>query len=67
MKVIEITKSPTWTEYITGLMPGEEFKAPYSKMNTICPLISGKIKLTHPEMEFKTRKNGGYLIVRRVK
>jgi hypothetical protein len=71
MKVIEITKAPTWTDYITGLLPGEEFTAPYSKQNTICPLISGKIKLSHPEREFSTRKaskdDQDFLIVRRVK
>ncbi|RZJ83666.1 MAG: hypothetical protein EOO20_22380 [Chryseobacterium sp.] len=57
MTIVTITKSPTWTEMITGLNVDEEMNAPYEKMRSITSLISGTLKLKYPFMSFTTNKS----------
>lgn len=56
IEVIRIPKRVTWTSHIEGLQEGQEFYADYSELNTICPLISGKLKLKHPLRVIRTEK-----------
>ena len=56
IKVVKIPKRVTWTSHIEGLEVSQELYADYSELNTICSLISGKIKLKHPLRVIKTEK-----------
>lgn len=71
MQVVQVKKSPSWTTYLTGLSVGEKILADYSKRNTICPLISRQLSLSHPESTWETKKEvidgKEYLIIKRIK
>jgi hypothetical protein len=56
VNVVRIPKRVTWTSHIEGLEVGRQFYADYSQLNTISSLISGRIKLKHPERVIKTEK-----------
>jgi hypothetical protein len=71
MQVVQVKKSPSWTTYLTGLAIGENILADYSKRNTISPLISRQLSLSHPDRTWETKKevvNGKeYLNITRTK
>lgn len=57
MTIVTITKAPTWTDMIIGLVKEQELNAPYDKMRSITSLISGTIKFKYPDRQFTTRKS----------
>jgi len=56
MTIVNIEKSPTWTDMLTGLAVGEDLNAPYDKMRSITSLISGTLKYKYTSMAFATSK-----------
>lgn len=71
MQVVQVKKSPSWTTHLTNLAVGEKILAEYSKRNTISPLISRQLSLSHPERTWETKKEVvdgvEYLEVKRIK
>jgi hypothetical protein len=71
MQVVQVKKSPSWTTYLTGLEVGETILAEYSKRNTISPLISRQLSLSHPDRKWTSKKEvvagKEYLEVKRIK
>lgn len=56
MEIVQVKKSPSWTTHLTGLEVGESMRAEYSKRNTISPLISRQLSLSHPNRVWETKK-----------
>jgi len=56
MEEIKIEKSPSWTTVLTTMNVGKQILVNLSKRNTIAPLISRQLSLSHPDKEWKTEK-----------
>ncbi len=51
-----LAKRVSWTSTIASIKKGKCINAPIAKESTIRPLISGRIKMMYPTMEFLTTK-----------
>ncbi|WP_219223354.1 hypothetical protein [Pedobacter antarcticus] len=56
MKEVKVPKRISWTSHIINLKIGEVIIADYSKVNTICSLISGRISLMYKKRKYITWK-----------
>ncbi|SMC52405.1 hypothetical protein [Pedobacter nyackensis] len=68
MQVVKVKKSPSWTTILTEMEVEQEIPVELSKRNTISPLISRQLSLSHPHMGWTTEKlNDKVLMIKRIK
>lgn len=58
MEIVKPTKGTTWTSILTAMSVGDTLPASIQDRNTIAPLISRQLKLSHPKMGWRTEKIG---------
>ena len=57
MQALQPVKGISWTEVLTGMHKGQEIPDLDLKVrNTVGPLISRQLSLSHPEMKWSTKK-----------
>lgn len=57
MQVLQPTKGISWTDILTGMEKGQEtVEYDIHLRNTVAPLISRQLSLSHPGMSWRTKK-----------
>lgn len=57
MEVLQPIKGVSWTDILTGMKLDQEIPDVDLKVrNTVGPLISGRLSLSHPKMAWTTQK-----------
>lgn len=56
MELVKPQRGTSWTSILTGMQPGETLPASIEYRNTVAPLISRQLKLSHPDMAWETKK-----------
>ncbi len=59
MEIVKPQKGTSWTSILTTMQVGEKIPASLEDRNTVAPLISRQLKLSHPHMAWETRKESG--------
>lgn len=57
MQILQPVKGISWTEVLTGMQKGQEIPDLDLKVrNTVAPLISRQLSISHPGMQWRTKK-----------
>lgn len=69
MEILQPTKGITWTDILTGMDVNQEtVEYDLNLRNTVAPLISRQLSLSHPKMSWTTKKTSETkFIVKRIK
>lgn len=58
MEIVKPQKGTSWTDILTNMSLKQRLPTDLKSRNTVAPLISRQLSLSHPDMEWRTEKTG---------